>query len=127
MGILFRSLKEAEKQTLIGLVKVFSISAVTLSATQTLSACLTAQGKPIRAVCSMAAGVLSKTALEVILLPNSAFSVRGLAIATNVCYVVTFALNLLFNLCVKTKTQGEDEEQSRLQTAYKSVVVEKRG
>lgn len=101
VGILFRSLQEIEKQTLVELVKLFSLSAVTLSATQTLSACLTAQGKPIRAVCSMAIGVLVKTVLEFILLPNSRFSVKGLAIATNVCYIVTFALNLLFNLCIK--------------------------
>ena len=44
--IIYRSLQGEELRILINLVKVFSVSALTLSCTQTLSACLTAQGKP---------------------------------------------------------------------------------
>ena len=95
---LFRSFQAEEKEITAGLVKLFSISAVTLSCTQTLSACLTAQGKPMRAVCSMTVGILVKTALELVLLPNEQLSIAGLAIATNICYAVSFALNLFFNV-----------------------------
>ena len=95
---LFRSFQAEEKEITARLVKLFSISAVTLSCTQTLSACLTAQGKPMRAVCSMTVGILVKTALELALLPNEQLSIAGLAIATNVCYAVSFALNLFLNV-----------------------------
>ena len=98
---LFRSLTGTEKEIMSSLVKVFSISAVTLSCTQTLSACLTAQGRTMRAVCSMALGIAVKTGLELLLLQNERLSVTGLAIATNVCYAVSFMFNLLFNLCAK--------------------------
>jgi stage V sporulation protein B len=100
---LFRSLTGTEKEIMSSLVKVFSISAVTLSCTQTLSACLTAQGRTMCAVCSMALGIAVKTGLELLLLQNERLSVTGLAIATNVCYAVSFMFNLLFNLCAKEK------------------------
>ncbi len=101
--VLFRSLKQEELDILIRLVKTFSISAVTLSCTQTLSACLTAQGAPIRAALSMSVGIAIKTVLEIILLQNSQRSVFGLAFATNVCYAVSFLLNLIFNLCLRKR------------------------
>lgn len=101
--LLFRALGEQEQEMMARLVKVFAVSAVTLSCTQTLSACLTAQGVPMRAVCSMALGIVVKTVLEVILLQNKSTSIVGLAIATNVCYGVSFALNLLFNMLVKQR------------------------
>lgn len=101
--IIFRSLQGEELQTLIGLVKIFSISALTLSLVQTLSACLTAQGKPQYAALSMLIAVTVKTAVYVVLLQNPQISVFGLAHATNVCYLVAFLLNLLYNLRVANK------------------------
>ena len=104
--IIFRSLQGEELQTLIGLVKIFSISALTLSLVQTLSACLTAQGKPQYAALSMLIAVTVKTAVYVVLLQNPQISVFGLAHATNVCYLVAFLLNLLYNLRVATPNRG---------------------
>ena len=98
--IIFRSLEGEELETLIGLIKAFSVSAMTLSAVQTLSACLTAQGKPQYAAISMALAMLVKTVLYVFWLRDPTISVFGLAYATNIAYAVAFFLNLLYNLRV---------------------------
>ena len=98
--IIFRSLKGEELATLIALVKAFSISAFTLSCVQTLSACLTAQGKPQYAAISMALAITVKTVLYTIWLKDASISVFGLAYATNIAYGVAFFLNLLYNLYV---------------------------
>ena len=98
--IIFRSLKGEELATLVGLIKAFSLSAFTLSCVQTLSACLTAQGKPKFAALSMLVAVSVKTLAYVFLLQNPEISVFGLAYATNLCYLVAFLLDLLYNLWV---------------------------
>ena len=101
--IIFRSLTGAEKQTLIRLVKAHSISAFTLSCSQTLAACLTAQGKPQHAALSMFIGVVVKTVSYVFLLKNPKISVFGLAYATNLCYLVAFSLDFMYNLIITSK------------------------
>ncbi len=104
--IIFRSLKGEELAILTGLIKAFSISALTLSLVQTLSACLTAQGKPQYAALSMLAGVTVKTVLYSLWLKNPEVSVYGLAYATNICYLVVVALNFLFNMIVSRKKRA---------------------
>ncbi len=94
--LIFRSLSEAETGVLIALVKLFSVSAVTLSATQTLSACLTALGKPVYSAISMGAAVLLKTVLGVLLVRQPSVSVYGAAIAADAAYLLSFALDFLF-------------------------------
>lgn len=101
--MIFRSLSGEELATLVKLVKIFSISALTLSCVQTLSACLTAQGKPQYAALSMLIAVTIKTAVYVTLLQDPRFSIFGMAHATNICYLVAFFLNLLYNLRVSKK------------------------
>ncbi|MBQ8308824.1 MAG: polysaccharide biosynthesis protein [Clostridia bacterium] len=101
--IIFRSLSGEELQTLVKLVKIFSLSAFTLSCAQTLSACLTAQGKPQCAAISMAIGITVKTVVYVFLLRDPKFSVFGLAHATNIGYLVAFLLNFVYNLIVSKK------------------------
>ncbi len=113
--IIFRSLDGAELETLIGLIKAFSVSAMTLSGVQTLSACLTAQGKPQYAAISMAVAMGVKTILYLFWLRDSAISVFGLAYATNIAYAVAFFLNLLYNLKVaspslRTSKRIEEKE-----------------
>ena len=105
--IIFRSLAGEELQTLIGLVKAFAISAFTLSCAQTLSACLTAQGKPQYAALSMLIAVTVKTVLYVFLLRDPNLSVFGLAYATNICYLVAFLLDLVYNLVISRKRKKE--------------------
>ncbi len=104
--IIFRSLKGEELDILIRLVKIFSVSAVTLSCVQTLSACLTAQGRPRFAAVSMLIGVTVKTVLYIFLLKNSEISVFGMAHATNACYLVAFFLDLLYNLYTIKRTDA---------------------
>lgn len=95
--LIFRSLAGEEREILVHLIKIFSISALTLSCTQTLSACLTAQGKPKYAAFSMLIAVVVKTVVCCFLLQDPEISVFGLAHATNLCYLVAFLLNLLYN------------------------------
>lgn len=110
--ILFHALTAEELQTLVALVRMFSISALTLSCVQTLSACLTAQGKPQYAALSMLVAVIVKTLLYLYLLQNAQISVYGMAISTNLCYLVAFFLDLLYNLRVsKRKIDGKTGEK----------------
>lgn len=98
VGIVYRSLSGTEKEILVGLVKGFSISAVTLSCLQTSSACLTARGKPKLSVVATGVGVAVKIALDFWLVSNPKLSIMGAVIATNVCYAVAFLLDLVFHL-----------------------------
>ncbi len=101
--IIFRSLKGEELAILVRLVKLFSISALTLSCTQTLSACLTAQGKPKHSAFSMLIAVSIKTLAYAFLLRDPKIGIFGMAYATNLCYLVAFFLDLLYNLKVSRK------------------------
>lgn len=104
--IIFRSLKGEELTVLIELIRVFSVSALSLSLVQTLSACLTAQGKPQYAALSMLVGVTVKTGLYAVWLKNPETSIFGLAYATNICYGIVAGLNFLFNLFVSRKRKA---------------------
>ncbi len=104
--IIFRSLKEEEREILIKLIQIFAVSAVFLSCTQTLSACLTGLGRPKYAAISMAVAVAVKTILNFALVSDPKISVYGAAIAADVCYLVAFALDLVYNLLI-TKKRGE--------------------
>lgn len=101
--MIFRSLKGEELQTLVALIKAFSVSAFTLSCAQTLSACLTAQGKPQYAAISMGIAMTVKTVVYAFLLKNAEISVFGLAYATNIAYLVAFLLNFVYNLKVSKR------------------------
>lgn len=98
--LIFRSLQGEELSLLVQLIKAFAVSAFTLSCVQTLSACLTAQGKPKYAALSMLIAIVVKTLTYAFLLKNPKISVLGLAYATNLCYLVAFLLDLLYNLWV---------------------------
>lgn len=113
--MIFRSLKGEELQTLVSLIKAFAVSAFTLSCAQTLSACLTAQGKPRHAAISMAIAMTVKTAVYAVLLQKQEISVFGLAYATNIGYLVAFLLNFVYNLKVsKSKRSKANDNGNRL-------------
>ena len=105
--MIFRSLKGEELQTLVALIKTFAVSAFTLSCVQTLSACLTAQGKPHHSAISMAIAMTVKTIIYVFLLKNQEISVFGLAYATNIGYLVAFLLNFVYNLLASKKVRSK--------------------
>lgn len=98
--IIFRALSHEESAVLVKLVKILSVSAVFLSCTQTLSACLTGLGKPKYAAISMGIAVTVKTVLNFALVSQRKISVYGAAIAADVCYLVAFAFDLVYNLIV---------------------------
>jgi O-antigen/teichoic acid export membrane protein len=106
-NLIFRSLQQEELTVLVGLIKSLSVSALTLSCIQTLSACLTAQGKPQYAALSMLVGVGVKTALYCWWMQDAKISVFALAYATNICYLLVFFLDLLYNLAVSKKRRKE--------------------
>ena len=107
--IIFRSLNEEELRVLIGLIKAFSVSAFTLSCVQTLSACLTAQGKPQYAALSMMLALTVKTGLYIFWLRDPSVSVFGLAYATNIAYAVAFLLDLLYNMYISRKKRTAEK------------------
>ena len=101
--IIYKNLERGQLSTLVSLVKTLSVSALFLSCTQTLSACLTAQGKPQKGAIAMLIAVTVKTACYTLLLKSPKISVFGLAHATNLCYFVAFLLDLLYNIRVNKR------------------------
>lgn len=104
---IYRSLSGEELAILSELIRIFSLSAFTLSCAQTLSACLTAQGKPQHSATAMAAAMLVKTAVYFVLLKNPQNSVYGLAYATNIGYLLAFLLDLVYNFIVSKKARRQ--------------------
>ncbi len=113
VDILFRALSQEDKLVLTGLIQLFSASAITLSCTQTLAACLTALEKPNRAALSMLIAMLVKTALNVVLIQDPSRSIYGAALAANVGYGVSFGLNLWFALRATKNGKSAREGTSR--------------
>ena len=97
-SFIFRSLPEAEGAELSSLVRALAFAAVLLSAVQTLSACLTGQGRAKTAAISMAIGVAIKLGLEFVLLRVPQISVRGAAYAALACYLFALIFNLLYSI-----------------------------
>ncbi len=105
--LIFRSLTGEETAILVKLIRATAVSAITLSGAQTLAACLTAQGKPQYAAISMLVGVTVKTVAYAFWLKNPKISVYGLAYATNLCYLVAFFLDFVYNLRVSRKKRSK--------------------
>ena len=107
VDLVYRSLSLSEKQTLITLIKSFSVSAITLSCMQTLSGCLTAQGKPRLSAINMAIGIAIKLGLDFLLVSKAEYSILGAVIAANVCYALVFVLSLIANLFLTQKKKSD--------------------
>ena len=107
VNIIYRALSVTEKQTLIHLLRALSPTAVTLSALQTLSACLTAQGKSRFGSVSMFFGVVVKLILDVVLIANPNYSILGATVSANTCYALVFLINLFINLRVSKKEKQQ--------------------
>lgn len=117
----FRSLSKEELTVLVRLVKLMSVSALFLSCTQTLSACLTGLGKPKCAAISMAVAASVRLVLDCLLVPNRKISVYGAAIAADVCYLVAFALDLVYNLIITTRRKEANDNGSGLGHASRRI------
>lgn len=97
-ALLYPGLGEGDTATLVGLLKLLSVSAVSLAGVDTLAACLTGMGRAKSAALSMLIAVFVKFALQWLLVGNPKFSVGGAAIAANICYLVAFFLDLYYTV-----------------------------
>lgn len=111
--LLYASLSESDLKTVVSLVRLSSVSAVSLAAVNTLAACLTGMGRAKHAACAMLVAVTVKFVLQWLLVSNPALSVGGAAIATNACYLVAFFLDSLY-------TWRVPKRKSRLLATLKS-------
>ena len=105
VSLLYPSLSAEDGATLVSLIRLSSVSAATLAGTDTLSACLTGMGRAKRAAYSMLAAVVVKLALEFLLVSDPRYGVAGAAVASNVCYLIAFFLDLVYTV-KKGKRQG---------------------
>ena len=108
VNILYSSLSAADKNTLVSLIRLSSVSAATLAGIDTLSACLTGMGRAKYAARSMLVAVLVKFLLQWLLVPT-ALSIFGAAIAANACYLVAFFLDLFYTV-KKDKVKGKSND-----------------
>lgn len=108
VSLLYSSLGPEDAGTLVSLIRLSSVSAATLAGVQTLSACLTGMGRAKYAALSMLAAVLVKFGLQWALVSNPALSVGGAAIASNVCYLVAFFLDLVYTVKKKRERKCND-------------------
>lgn len=110
VALLYPSLAAEDAATLASLIRITSISAVTVSGVDTLAACLTGMGRAKKAALSMFLAVCCKTALQVLLVP--VLSVTGAAIAANACYLIAFSLDLFYT--VRKSKRGEHDNGNRI-------------
>ncbi len=110
---LYGGLSAEDAAELIRLVRVLSVSAVTLSAMDVLAACLTGMGKANLAARSMLAAVTVKLLLQLLLVPDPVFSAEGAALASNCCYLVAFSLDLYYTIRKKGEKAYDHGRESR--------------
>ena len=110
--LLYPALNAEDAALLVRLLRLLSVSAATLAAVDTLSACLTAMGLARRAALSMLAAVAVKAALQWLLVGVPALGITGAAIASNACYLVAFFLDLFYT--VRKKREMRHVEHHRI-------------
>ncbi len=96
VGLLYKGLDATDKETVVTLLRLSAVSAVSLAGTNTLAACLTGMGRAKHAALSMLVAVVVKFVLQVLLVSSPAFGIGGAAIAANTCYLVAFFMNLYY-------------------------------
>ncbi len=97
VNFLYPALSDGSRATLIGLVRISSLSSVFLAGIDTLSASLTGLGRAKYAALSMAAAVIVKLILQVFLV-NQKFLIGGAALAESICYPIAFFLDLMYTI-----------------------------
>ena len=102
--LLYASLPENDLAIVVALVRLSSVSAVSLAAVNTLAASLTGMGRAKHAACAMLVAICVKFVLQWALVSNPALSVGGAAIASNTCYLVAFLLDSIYTWRVPGRT-----------------------
>ncbi len=111
--LLYGGLSAEDAAVLVRLVRILSFSAVSLSATDVLAACLTGMGRAGHAALSMLAAVTVKLFVQLLLVPDPAFSVEGAALAADLCYLVAFFLDLFYTIRKKRGKAYDHGRESR--------------
>ncbi len=109
--LLFPALERGDAMLLCRLVRVSSVSAALLAATDTLAACLAGMGRAKYAARSMLVAVSVKFFLEVLLVGDPRLGILGAAIASDACYLIAFLLDLRYT--VKKHKEGKIYDHSR--------------
>ena len=104
--LLYASLPAEDLRTVIALIRLSSVSAVSLSAVNTLAASLTGMGRAKHAASAMLVAILVKFILQWVLVSSPALSVGGAAIASNACYLVAFLLDSIYTWRVPKRTKA---------------------
>lgn len=104
VSVLYSSLSQEDARLLVSLLKLLSVSAVSLAGVDTLAACLTGMGRAKFAALSMLIAVTVKFVLQWALIGR--LSVIGAAVAANACYLVAFFLDLFYTVKAKRKKRG---------------------
>ncbi len=94
--LIFGSLSLVERQLLVSLIKIMSVSAVTQSVVQTSSACLTSLGRPILSTATQWATAILRVGLTAGLIAFTDLSITGAAVSANCAYLVAMAMNLWY-------------------------------
>ena len=104
--IIFGSLSEGERQTLITLVRIMAVCSVTESLVQTSSACLTSLGKPILSTVTQWVTSLLRVGLVAVLIAFTPLGIKGAAWAANCAYLVATMLNICYIICIGAKNEN---------------------
>ncbi len=111
VGLLFSRLNAAEIEVTVRLIKYMSVNVAFLSLLQTENAILVGFNKAQYPLIGMGVGVLIKTAINFILLPNPNFNIYASVIGVIACYFTACLVNLI--LIIKIKVQDENKVDKR--------------
>lgn len=111
--LIFGSLKAGERATLISLVKIMAVCAVTQSLVQTSSACLTALGKPVRSTVTQWISSFLRVGLAAALISLTPLGIFGAAWSANCAYLVATALNFCYIIRVKGGIHNNEDNVNR--------------
>lgn len=109
--ILFRGLRNSEAEITVRLIRLLSPSVALLSLIQTSNGALIGMNKVYSPLISLGGGIIVKTVINLLLLPNPTLNVFGGAIAINACYFFTCLVNLILLI-----SNGAKYESSRIKS-----------
>lgn len=111
--IIFGSLSQAERDTLVTLVRIMSVCSVTQSLVQTSSACLTSLGRPILSTATQWVTSAFRVGLLAILIIYTPLGIKGAAWAANGAYFVASLLNIWYIIKVKRGIHNDENNADR--------------
>lgn len=111
--IIFGSLSDSERNTLVTLVRIMAGCSVTQSLVQTSSACLTSLGKPVLSTVTQWVTSALRVGLVAILLMFTPLGINGAAWAANCAYLVATVLNFCYIIIIKRGGYNSENNVNR--------------